>query len=232
MANIEEIASICKKHNIFLIEDGAEALGATYNNKSSCSFGDMGVFSFNGNKILSTSGAGMLVSNNEEWIEKAKFLSTQARENEIHYEHKEYGYNYRLSNVLAAIGVGQMEVLDKRVAKKRKIFSWYKQFLKNKKSQISFMPELENSRGNRWLSTIILPCDYNDVMQALIKQGYEARPLWKPMHLQPVFSDCDGIYNNMSESFFNSGLCLPSGTRLKKEDVKKISSIILEAINK
>lgn len=227
MADMNEIVKICKKYNIFLIEDAAEALGAKYNGKYAGSFGDMGIFSFNGNKILTTSGAGMLVSNNEKWIKKANFLSTQAREDEIFYEHKDYGYNYRLSNVLAAIGVAQMEVLEKRVEKKRKIFLWYKEFLKD---EVKYMPEIENSYGNRWLTTIILPFSYMKTMQALNNEGYESRPLWKPMHLQPLFKNNNGIYNGMSESFFNNGLCLPSGTRLKKKDVKKISNIILTSI--
>jgi UDP-N-acetylbacillosamine transaminase len=229
MAKIDEIATICKKYNIFLIEDAAEALGAKYDGKYAGSIGDMGIFSFNGNKILTTSGAGMLVSNNKKWIEKAKFLSTQARENKIFYEHKEYGYNYRLSNVLAAIGVAQMEVLDKRVKKKRKIFSWYKKYLKDK---VKYMPQIKNSYGNRWLTTIILPFSYETTMQALNDKGYESRPLWKPMHLQPLFKDNSGIYNNTSEDFFKNGLCLPSGTKLKKKDIEKISNIILKNILK
>ncbi len=228
MAKINEISKICKENNIFLIEDAAEALGAKYNGQYAGSFGDMGIFSFNGNKILTTSSAGMLVSDNEQWIKKAGFLSTQAREEEIFYEHKDYGYNYRLSNVLASIGVAQMEVLEKRVKKKRKIFLWYKKYLKDK---VEYMPEIENSYGNRWLTTIILPCPYQKVLQALSDKGYESRPLWKPMHLQPLFKENDGIYNGVSEAFFKNGLCLPSGTKLKKKDVEKISRIVLESIN-
>lgn len=153
-ADIEKIADICNLHGVYLIEDAAESLGATYNGKHTGVFGDFGVYSFNGNKILTTSGGGMLVSNNKEWIEKAKFYSTQAKEPFLHYEHNEYGYNYRMSNVLAAIGVGQMEVIEDRVLKKREIFNWYKEYLKECED-IEFMPELENSRGNRWLTAMV-----------------------------------------------------------------------------
>ena len=166
-ANIEKIADICNLHGVYLIEDAAESLGATYKGKHTGTFGDFGIYSFNGNKILTTSGGGMLVSSNKEWIEKAKFYSTQAKEPYIHYEHLEYGYNYRMSNVLAAIGVGQMEVIEDRVLKKREIFEWYKEFLGNIK-EITFMPELENSRGNRWLTAITFEkSDYNKIMKAL-----------------------------------------------------------------
>ncbi|HIM94487.1 MAG TPA: aminotransferase class V-fold PLP-dependent enzyme, partial [Campylobacterales bacterium] len=154
MSKIDEIVAICKEEGIYLIEDAAESLGASYRDKQSGTFGDFGVYSFNGNKILTTSGGGMLVSQNEEWIEKAKFLSTQAKEPYLHYEHKEYGYNYRMSNVLASIGVAQMEVLDSRVRRKREIFNFYKRELWDIK-EISFMPEIEGSFGNRWLTTIL-----------------------------------------------------------------------------
>jgi UDP-N-acetylbacillosamine transaminase len=150
-AQMEKIVDICKSNDVYLIEDAAESLGATFNDKHTGTFGDFGIYSFNGNKILTTSGGGMLVSDNKEWIEKARFYSTQAKEPFIHYEHEEYGYNYRLSNVLAAIGVAQMEVIEERVNKKREIFGWYKKYLKDIE-EISFMPELENSRGNRWLT--------------------------------------------------------------------------------
>ena len=166
-SDVEKIAEICRLHGVYLIEDAAESLGATYNAKHTGTFGDFGVYSFNGNKILTTSGGGMLVSSNKEWIDKAKFFSTQAKEEFIHYEHYEYGYNYRMSNVLAAIGVGQMEVIEDRVDKKREIFSWYKEFL-DEVDEITFMPELQNSRGNRWLTTLILQkTDYKKIMNTL-----------------------------------------------------------------
>jgi len=222
MAKIEEIVKICKENNIYLIEDSAESLGASYKNKQSGTFGDFGVYSFNGNKILTTSGGGMLVSENKEWIEKAKFLSTQAKENYPWYEHETYGYNYRMSNVLAAIGVAQMEVLEERVEKKREIFSWYKEFLKEE-----FMPEIENSIGNRWLTTLIFKNKNPlEVMEILRKNEIESRPLWKPMHMQPLFKNNKSYVSGVSENLFKKGLCLPSGTTLEKKDIEKIVKVI------
>ena len=228
-ADIERIADICKKYGVYLIEDAAESLGATFNNKHTGTFGDFGVYSFNGNKILTTSGGGMLVSNNQEWIEKAKFYSTQAKEPFLHYEHNEYGYNYRLSNVLAAIGVAQMEVIEERVNKKRDIFNWYREFLANE--EIEFMPELTNSRGNRWLTALTFKnSDYNTVIEKLESINVESRPLWKPMHLQPLFKDSKKIVDGTSEKLFNSGLCLASSTTMKKSDIEYISKAILETL--
>ncbi len=226
VAQIEKIAALCKKHGVYLIEDAAESLGATCNGKHSGTFGDFGIYSFNGNKILTTSGGGMLVSDNKEWIEKAMFYSTQARENELYYEHVEYGYNYRMSNVLAAIGVGQMEVIEERVLKKREVFEWYKNELSE--LDVEFMPELENSRGNRWLTTLLFKkdTDINKIIKALDKNHCESRPLWKPMHMQPLFQECKTLLNGTSENFFSRGLCLPSGTLMTKEDVHKVCSTI------
>ena len=225
-ADIEKIVDICKFHGIYLIEDSAESLGATYNGKHTGTFGDFGVFSFNGNKILTTSGGGMLVSDNAEWIEKAMFYSTQAKEPSMHYEHNEYGYNYRMSNVLASIGVAQMEVIEERVNQKRQIFRWYKEFLQDVED-ISFMPELKNSRGNRWLTTIIFEkTDYNDVIKALEEINVESRPLWKPMHLQPLFKDAKTYLDKTSEDIFKKGLCLASSTTMTKDDVQKICTVI------
>ncbi len=227
-ADIEKIAKICKENNIYLIEDAAESLGATFNDKHTGTFGDFGIYSFNGNKILTTSGGGMLVSNNQEYIKKALFYSTQARETEIFYEHQDYGYNYRMSNVLAAIGVAQMEVIEDRVAKKREIFSWYKEFLKDIK-EIKFMPELENSRGNRWLTALTFDkTPYEKVMNALSEIDVESRPLWKPMHLQPLFlkeelKHKSRFYlNGISEELFKKGLCLASSTTMEKDEVEFI----------
>jgi len=217
VAKIEEIASICKENNIYLIEDSAESLGATYKNRQSGTFGDLGVYSFNGNKILTTSGGGMLISNNQEWIEKAKFLSTQAKEPFLHYEHKEYGYNYRLSNVLSAIGVAQMEVLDIRVKQKRDIFDFYKSEL-NSISEIEFMPEIENSRGNRWLTTLLFDkTNPMKVIEALEKEDIESRPLWKPMHIQPLFREAKSFIDGTSQDMFDRGICLPSPTASQDE---------------
>lgn len=228
-ADIERIADICKKYSVYLIEDAAESLGATFNNKHTGTFGDFGVYSFNGNKILTTSGGGMLVSNNQEWIEKAKFYSTQAKESFLHYEHNEYGYNYRLSNVLAAIGVAQMEVIEDRVNKKREIFNWYREYLTNE--EIEFMPELTNSRGNRWLTALTFKnSDYNMVIENLESINVESRPLWKPMHLQPLFKDSKKIVDGTSEELFKSGLCLASSTTMQKSDIINISQTILETL--
>jgi UDP-N-acetylbacillosamine transaminase len=225
-ANIEKIADICNLHGVYLIEDAAESLGATYKGKHTGTFGDFGIYSFNGNKILTTSGGGMLVSSNKEWIEKAKFYSTQAKEPFIHYEHLEYGYNYRMSNVLAAIGVGQMEVIEDRVLKKREIYEWYKEFLADVQ-EISFMPELENSRGNRWLTAMTFKnTDYNKIMKALEEINVESRPLWKPMHIQPLFKDAKSFVDGTSEYLYNHGLCVASSTTMVKEDVKKICIMI------
>jgi UDP-N-acetylbacillosamine transaminase len=232
MAKMDEIAAICKEENICLIEDAAESLGAGFDGEQSGTFGDLGVYSFNGNKILTTSGGGMLVSSNEEWIEKARFLSTQAKEPFLHYEHRELGYNYRMSNVLAAIGVAQMEVLRQRVEKKCEIFSWYREEL-SMIGEISFMPEIPRSVGNRWLTTLAF--DKSDplrVIAALEKENIESRPLWKPMHLQPLFKNTSAITDGTSEKLYQSGICLPSGTAMQREDVARVSRIIRECIER
>ena len=230
MAKIDEIVEICKESGIYLIEDSAESLGASFNGKQSGTFGDFGVFSFNGNKILTTSGGGILVSEREEWIEKAKFLSTQAKEPFLHYEHNEYGYNYRMSNVLSAIGVAQMEVLKSRVDRKREIFSIYQDELASI-DEIEFMPEIDKSRGNRWLTTITLSkSNPLKLIESLEESNIESRPLWKPMHLQPLFYDSMKIVDGTSEELFNRGVCLPSGTAMSDSDIIKVCDIIKKAL--
>lgn len=225
-AEIEKISEICNLHGIYLIEDAAESLGATYNNKHTGTFGEFGIYSFNGNKILTTSGGGVLVSQNKEYINKAFFYSTQAKENHIHYEHKEYGYNYRMSNILAAIGVAQMEIIEDRVLKKREIFEWYSEFLVDVE-EITFMPELKNSRGNRWLTALMFENKNNiAVMNALEEINVESRPLWKPMHLQPLFKNSSGLVDGTSEELYSKGLCLASSTTMTKEDVKRVCEVI------
>lgn len=225
-ANIEKIADICRLHGVYLIEDAAESLGAIFKGKHTGTFGDFGIYSFNGNKILTTSGGGMLISHNKDWIEKAKFYSTQAKEPFIHYEHLEYGYNYRMSNVLAAIGVGQMEVIEDRVAKKREIFEWYKEFLQDVE-EIKLMPELEETRGNRWLTALTFEkSDYNKIMKALEEVNVESRPLWKPMHMQPLFENSKAITDGTSENLYNKGLCLASSTTMTRDDVIMICDVI------
>jgi dTDP-4-amino-4,6-dideoxygalactose transaminase len=229
-AKIEEISQICKKYGVLLIEDAAEALGASFNNKKLGTFGEIGILSFNGNKILTTSGGGMLVSDNEEFVKKARFLSTQARDNAPHYEHTHIGYNYRMSNILAGIGRGQLKVLDERVKRKREIFQKYFDAL-SKIEGIKFQPELKDSFGNRWLTAITVDpsktgADREEIRLELLKYNIESRPLWKPMHLQPVFKDCEKYVNGTSEDMFKNGLCLPSDTKLKDKDIEMIAEII------
>ena len=225
-ADTEKITEICKLHGVYLIEDAAESLGATFKGKHTGTFGEFGVYSFNGNKILTTSGGGMLVSDNQEYIKKAMFYSTQAKEPFIHYEHNEYGYNYRMSNVLASIGVAQMEVIEDRVNKKREIFEWYKEFLDDVE-EIEFMPELENSRGNRWLTALTFEkTDFNNIMKALEEINVESRPLWKPMHMQPLFKGSKTYLDGTSEELYKKGLCLASSTTMTKDDVNNICEVI------
>lgn len=229
-AKMDEILEICAENGILVIEDAAEALGGTYKNKALGSLGLVGALSFNGNKIITTSGGGMLISNDEELVKRARFLSTQAREPLLHYEHNEYGFNYRLSNVLGAIGVGQMEVLGKRVAKKREIFEKYKSILSN--LDVEFMPEIENSKGNRWLTTLLFKKEntHLKVIDALSKADIESRPLWKPMHLQKAFNGALSVVDGTSQNYFNRGICLPSGTDMSDETIDKVCEIIKENI--
>ncbi len=227
-ARIEELMYLSKKYKVHLIEDAAESLGATYMGRHAGTFGDFGIYSFNGNKIITTGGGGMLVSNNKEWINKARFLSTQAREDCLWYEHKEYGYNYRMSNVLAAIGVGQIEILRDRIEKKRKIFQIY---FENLCDIAEFMPEIPNSRGNRWLTTIVFKDqDPFEVIRYLNEKNIESRPLWKPMHMQPVFKGTKSYLNGISEDLFKKGMCLPSGSSLEEEQILTICEYIRSCV--
>ena len=231
-ADIEKIADICRTHGVYLIEDAAESLGATFKEKHTGTFGDFGVYSFNGNRILTTSGGGMLVTPYKEYRDKALFYATQAKEPFIHYEHTEYGYNYRMSNVLAAIGVAQMEVIEERVLKKREIFEWYKESL-GEIEEITFMPELANSRGNRWLTALTFEkTDYNLVMKALEEINVESRPLWKPMHMQTLFKDAKNYLDGTSEELFSKGLCVASSTTMSKCDVILICDTIKSVLQK
>jgi dTDP-4-amino-4,6-dideoxygalactose transaminase len=230
-AKLEELIAVANSFEIPLIEDAAEALGSKYKNQQLGTFADFGIYSFNGNKIITTSGGGALVCKNKKLIEKAKFLATQARDEAPHYEHSEVGYNYRMSNVCAAIGVGQLEVLTKRVTRKREIFNFYKNELSMIK-EITFLEELEPSFSNYWLTTILLDknstIDREQLRLHLEKDNIESRPLWKPMHLQPVFKDCKSYVNGISEDLFNRGLCLPSGTAMTTEDLKRIVKKVKE----
>jgi UDP-N-acetylbacillosamine transaminase len=229
-ARVDRIAEICRAHGVVLVEDAAESLGATLHGRHTGTYGEFGVYSFNGNKIITTSGGGMLVSDDAGAIARAKKLSTQAREPAPWYEHTEIGYNYRLSNVLAAIGVGQMEVLPQRIAKKREIFGWYREALGDLEG-VGWMPEIEGSRGNRWLSTLTVKRgDPMRVIAALDAENIEARPLWKPMHRQPLFAGATIYGGEVSEGLFARGLCLPSGTAMGRADVERVAAIVREVL--
>ncbi|GMG69715.1 aminotransferase class I/II-fold pyridoxal phosphate-dependent enzyme [Tetragenococcus halophilus] len=225
-AQLDEIVAICNEYNVTLIEDAAESLGTTYKGQATGTFGKYGVYSFNGNKIITTSGGGMLVSNDKEKIEKVRFWSTQARDKARHYQHSEIGYNYRMSNIVAGVGRGQLKVLNNRIQKKRYIHDFYKQELKEF-SNISFMPENEGSESNFWLSVVILKNkDTNELIDALDEANIESRPVWKPMHLQPVFANYDYIGGEVSEELFKKGICLPSDTKMEDEDLYRVTSVI------
>ena len=234
-ARIEEIQEITHKYGIHTIEDAAESLGATVGGKHTGTFGKVGIYSFNGNKIITTSGGGMLVTDSERIAAQARFLSTQAKEPFLHYEHNTYGYNYRMSNVVAAIGRGQMEVLPQRVERRREIFALYKEALKDV-PEIKFMPEIAKSKGNRWLTTFYLDKKLKtiprDIIKALEERNIESRPLWKPMHAQPVFKDAPRRVNGFSDMLFERGLCLPSGSSMDDEDVALVAKIVLGVIKK
>ena len=232
-ADMDKIKEICDKYNTPIIEDAAESLGTTYKGVQSGTIGEIGIYSFNGNKIITTSGGGMMVSNNEEYTKKALFWATQSREAERHYEHKELGYNYRMSNVVAGIGRGQLEVLDERIAQKKAIFDYYTEAFKNI-WDIEMMPICEYNKPNYWLSCITLKEESIikpiDIMVALEKENIESRPVWKPMHLQPVFKDYEFFSAkegmSVSEDLFNRGVCLPSDTKMTEKDMQRIVSII------
>jgi len=229
-ADYNPIIRTCSQYGIPIIEDAAESLGATYNGTFAGKFGAMGVFSFNGNKIITTSGGGMLVSDNEEYIKRAKFLSTQARDPAPHYQHSHIGYNYRLSNILAAIGRGQLERLDEKLARKRAINEFYRNALRDVPG-IEFMPEAPYGSSNLWLTVILITpeefgVDRETVRLALEKENVESRPIWKPMHLQPVFKGCRTRGGKVSEDLFRRGLCLPSGAQMTEEDLGRVTKVI------
>lgn len=233
-ADMDKILELCNKYNVPVIEDAAESLGATYKGKYSGTFGEYGIFSFNGNKIITTSGGGMLVSNNEEKIKKVRFWSTQSRENERHYEHKELGFNYRMSNVVAGIGRGQLRVLEERIAKKKEIFETYREAFKEI-NDIEMMPVCEYGEPNYWLTTITLKKSSKikpiDIILALEKENIESRPIWKPMHIQPYYKEYDFYSHNeegisIAEDIFNRGVCLPSDTKMTEDEQKRVIQII------
>lgn len=250
-ADLDRIVKICEPYGIPVVADSAEALGATYKGRSAGAGAKAAVYSFNGNKIITTSGGGTLASNDEELIEEARSLSQQARDEAPHYEHTQIGFNYRMSNILAAIGRGQLRVLDERVEAKRRIFDYYHEVLKDLPG-IEFMPEAPYGRSNRWLTVILitpeeLGADRETVRLALEAENIEARPVWKPMHLQPVFQvegrralgpgqepgkakkryAVRAVGGEVAEDLFNRGLCLPSGTAMTTEDLDRVISVIL-----
>lgn len=234
-AKMKEILAIANEYEIPVIEDAAEALGSHINGKACGTFGLMGILSFNGNKIITTSGGGALISDEEQFVKQARFLATQARDAASHYQHTHIGYNYRMSNVCAAIGRGQMTVLNDRVNKRRENYDYYKVQISNIDG-ISFIDEPSGCFSNRWLSTILVdPAKTNGVSREIIrteldKENIECRPLWKPMHLQPIFKDALYYGSDVSERLFDNGLCLPSGSNLSLSDLEKVVSSIKKTL--
>ncbi|XOF34023.1 MAG: DegT/DnrJ/EryC1/StrS family aminotransferase [Candidatus Electrothrix sp. YB6] len=231
-ADIEPIQAACDRHGVILIEDAAEALGAKYKGKVPGTFGRAGFYSFNGNKIITTSGGGMIVSDNEELIGKVKFWATQAKDNAMHYQHSEMGYNYRMSNVLAAIGRGQLRVLEDRVQRKREIFASYREQLRGLPG-IAFMPEPDFARSTRWLTCLTVDpgqagINRDAIIQELENNNIESRPTWKPMHMQPLYAGYETVGGQVAEEIFRNGFCLPSGTGMRENELKQVVSIVQE----
>ncbi|WP_250674302.1 aminotransferase class I/II-fold pyridoxal phosphate-dependent enzyme [Paraclostridium ghonii] len=232
-ADYDKLKAICSKYNVPIIEDAAESLGATYKGVQSGTIGEIGIYSFNGNKIITTSGGGMMVSSNEKYTKKALFWATQSRENERYYEHKELGFNYRMSNIVAGIGRGQMKIIDKRIEKKKEIYETYKKSFKDIE-HIEIMNICDFGKPNYWLSTATINKNSKikplDIMLALEKENIESRPVWKPMHIQPFFKEYKFFSSlekgSVSEDLFNRGICLPSDTKMNEEDMKNIINII------
>ncbi|MBO1512359.1 aminotransferase class I/II-fold pyridoxal phosphate-dependent enzyme [Metabacillus bambusae] len=238
-AKMDEIVPLCNQFDVPIIEDAAESLGSSYKGKASGTFGKFGVYSFNGNKIITTSSGGMLVSDDQELLKKARFLATQAKDPAPHYQHSTVGYNYRMSNVLAGIGRAQLEVLGERVKARRLIFERYKQELDSIPG-IKFMPELNNSQSNRWLTAItidekIVGFSNHSLLNSLADENIEARPVWKPLHMQPLFEGTKFYLHiedmNISEHLFHNGLCLPSGSNLKEFDQMRIIKCVKDFLS-
>lgn len=226
-AKLDELLTICRNYNIPVIEDAAEALGSSYKGQKLGSFGDLGIYSFNGNKIITTSGGGALLSNNEGWVKKARFLATQARDPAPHYQHSEIGYNYRMSNVVAGMGRGQMKVLDQWVEKRRSVNRFYRDLLEDIEG-ITFLTEpSDDFYSNYWLTTVVvedklLSVNRDNIMSALSEENIETRPLWKPMHLQPIFESYPFYGDGYSEYLFKTGICLPSGSNMTESELDRI----------
>jgi dTDP-4-amino-4,6-dideoxygalactose transaminase len=229
-AKMDEIMAIANRYDIPVLEDAAEALGSSLHGKMCGTFGRMAALSFNGNKIITTSGGGALVSHDKELVNKARFLSTQARDEAPHYQHSQVGYNYRMSNICAGIGRGQMEVLDTRIAQRRRIYNWYTEVLAGIPG-VSFVHEPEGYFSNRWLTTILVDPKQAHISRETLRLAFEAkniesRPLWKPMHMQPVFEGAPFYGDGTSERLFEQGLCLPSGSNLTDTDLARIKAVI------
>lgn len=237
-ARMDELMALCTEYDVPVVEDAAESLGSLYKGKHSGTLGKIGIYSFNGNKIITTSGGGMLVSEDEQLISHSRFLATQARDAAKHYQHSVVGYNYRMSNIVAGIGRGQLEVLDERITQKREIFNRYEKAFSNVEG-IMMMPELEGTFSNRWLSTMTLSPEKikvtpYELIDLLGKANIEARPVWKPLHMQPLFADCKFYPHRegeiVSEELFANGICLPSDTKMTIEEQQRVIDIILSAV--
>lgn len=236
-AKLDEIISICKKYSIPIIEDAAEALGSSYKGRKLGSFGDFGIYSFNGNKIITTSGGGALLSNNGDWITRSRFLATQARDNAVHYQHSQVGYNYRMSNVVAGIGRGQMIVLDKWVEKRRAMHNFYQRILGTIDGIELLIEPSEDYFSNHWLTAIkidksVCGFDREAARLHLLEDNIESRPLWKPMHMQPIFKEYPYYGDGLSEKLFEQGLCLPSGSNLSASDLQRIEKSLVRLFSK
>ncbi|MBY0061803.1 DegT/DnrJ/EryC1/StrS family aminotransferase [Priestia aryabhattai] len=239
-AKMDEILSLCNQYNIPVIEDAAESLGSTYKGKASGTFGKFGVYSFNGNKIITTSGGGMLVSNDVAALQQARFLATQARDSAPHYQHSQLGYNYRMSNILAGVGRAQLQVLENRVEARRQIFERYYQELAGF-TGITFMPELSNTKTNRWLTVLTINekeagISAAELVQAFTEQNIEARPVWKPLHMQPLF---EGVRyyshdesKDVAQQLFNTGICLPSGSNMTEDEQNRVIKCLKKVLNR
>ncbi len=233
-AKMNEIMAVAEKYGIPVIEDAAEALGSKYMGKRVGCQGKFGILSFNGNKIITTSGGGALISDDEGMIKRARFLATQARDPAPHYQHSVIGYNYRMSNVVAGIGRGQLEVLDQRIKRRREINQWYRDVLKDVPGITFHTEPSKDFYSNYWLTCIIIDpekagTDSEKIRLAFTAENIEVRPLWKPMHLQPVFENCPAYVNGTSEAFFRNGLCLPSGTNMTENDMERIQEVLKKA---
>ncbi|MCR8925011.1 aminotransferase class I/II-fold pyridoxal phosphate-dependent enzyme [Priestia megaterium] len=239
-AKMDEILSLCNQYNVPVIEDAAESLGSTYKGKASGTFGKFGVYSFNGNKIITTSGGGMLVSNDVAALQQARFLATQARDSAPHYQHSQLGYNYRMSNILAGVGRAQLQVLETRVEARRQIFERYYQELAGL-TGITFMPELSNTKTNRWLTVLTINekeagISAAQLVQAFTDQNIEARPVWKPLHMQPLFQGVSYYSHNenddVAQQLFQTGICLPSGSNMTEDDQNRVIKCLKKALSR